>query len=144
MKEVFTVKDIMDGTGLSRQRIHALIKSRKIPVIRDNKQFLLKWQDLLKVANNPTILDFLKRNLENEKQQVDVSYKALREDAQGMMYAYILLMEKEFPTTEGKDLEWIKKFRKAYFYWWQMSGESGRHWSLEAYKYDFLDEGSTD
>jgi len=144
MKDTFTVKEIMDGTGLTRQRVHQLIKSRGIPVIRENKHFLLKWQGLLKIADNPTILGFLKQTLKNEKKQVEDGYKGLREQAKGMMYAYVLLMEKELPTPEGKDLDWIRQFRKAYYYWWKMAGWSGNHWSLEACKYDYLDEENTD
>ena len=144
MKDTFTVKEIMDGTGLTRQRVHALIKNRKIPVTRENKHFLLNWQDLLKITDNPTILDFLKRTLEGEKKKVDDGYTGLRENAKGMMYAYQLLMEKEFPTPEGEDLDWIRLFRKAYTYWWQMPDWYGCHWSLEADKYDFLDEEKTD
>jgi len=145
MKDLFTVKEIMDGTGLTRQRVHQLIKRWGVPVIRENKYFLLKWQDLLKIADNPTILGFLKGTLESEKRTVEDGYRALRENAKGMMYAYILLMEKELPTPEGEDLEWIRLFRKAYSYWWKMTGGCfGCHWSLEADKYDFLDEEKTD
>lgn len=143
MKDTFTVKEIMDGTGLSRQRVHALIKSRKMPVTRQNKHFLLKWQDLLKIGNNPTILGFLKQTLESEKKKVDDGYRGLRENAKGMMYAYVLLLEEELPTPEGEDLDWIRLFRKAYTYWSGMPSWYGCHWSLEADKYDFLDEENT-
>lgn len=144
MKDTFTVKEIMDGTGLSRQRVHALIKSHKIPVIRDNKHFLLKWQDLLEIADNPTILGFLKGTLENERKQVEDGYKRLRENAKGMMYAYVLLMERELPTPEGEDLEWIRLFRKAYYYWSEVDLRLNYHWSLYQDKYWFLDKEKTD
>ena len=144
MKDTFTVKEIMDGTGLSRQRVHALIKSHKIPVIRDNKHFLLKWQNLLKIADNPTILGFLTATLENERKQAEDGYKRLRENAKGMMYAYVLLIEKELPTPEGEDFDWIKLFRKAYYYWGGIPGSNICHWAMEADKYDYLDEENID
>lgn len=140
MKNTFTVKEIMDGTGLTRQRVHQLIKSRGIPVIRGNKHFLLKWQDLLNMADNANMLTFLRDTLQKEKHEIDDGSKALRERAKGMMYAYELLLEKEFPTPEGEDLEWIRRFRKAYRYWWGMPEWYGAHWALEADKYDYLDE----
>lgn len=68
MKDTFTVKEIMDGTGLTRQRVHQLIKRWGIPVTRENKYFLLKWQDLLRIADNATMLNFLKTTLEKERQ----------------------------------------------------------------------------
>ena len=144
MKDTFTVKEIMDGTGLTRQRVHQLIKRRDIPVTKVNKHFILKWQDLLRIADNPTILDFLKGTIEHGKQNVEDGYRALRDNAKGMMYAYVLLFEKELPTPEGEDLEWIRLFRKAYNYWWRLDNWSGCHWALEAGKYDFLDEENTD
>ena len=140
MKDVFTVKEIMDGTGLTRQRVHQLIRSREIHAIRGNKHFLVKWQDLLKIADNPTMLGFLTQTLENEKKQVEDGYKGLREQAKGMMYAYVLLMERELPTPEDTDFDWIRLFRKAHTYWWKMDSWWGAHWALEADKYDYLDE----
>ncbi len=144
MKDNFTVKEIMEGTGLTRQRVHAIIKKRGIPVQSENKHFLLKWQDLMSMADNPTILGFLRSTLEKEKVNFDDGCKALRKKAIGMMYAYVLLMERELPTPEGKDLDWIRLFRKAYFYWHGMGGWYGLHWSLEADKYDYLDEEKID
>ena len=144
MKDLFTVKEIMDGTGLTRQRVHALIKSRKIPATRENKHFLLKWQDLLKIADNPTILGFLTATLENERKQAEDGYKRLRQNAKGMMYAYVLLIEKELPTPEGQDLDWISLFRKAHYYWGGIPGSDYAHWAMEEYKYDFLDDEKTD
>lgn len=142
MKNTFTIKEIMDGTGLTRQRIHQLIKSRDIPVIRGNKHFLLKWKSLLELADNPTILDFLKWTLDTEKRKAEDGYRALRESSKAMMYAYVLLMEKELPTPEGTDFDWIRLFRKAHTYWYKMSNWYGLHWALEAEKYDYLDEES--
>jgi hypothetical protein len=61
--------------------------------------------------------------------------------AQAMLYASVLLREKELPTPEGEDLEWIRLFRKAYDYWrCSVMGSYGCHWALEADKYDFLDQ----
>ena len=70
----------------------------------------------------------------------DTTLKKPKGNAQAMLYASVLLREKELPTPEGEDLEWIRLFRKAYYYWWRLSGDSGCHWALEADKYDFLDQ----
>jgi len=140
MKNTFTIKELMDGTGLTRQRVHQLIKNRAVPVVKTDRWFLLKWQDLMKLADNPTILDFLRKTLESEKKQVEDAYRRLRENAKGMMYAYVLLIEKELPTAEGTDLDWIRLFRKASYYWGGIPGGSGCHWALEADKYDYLDD----
>lgn len=144
MKDTFTVKEIMEGTGLTRQRVHQLIKRRKIPVTRANKHFLLKWQDLVKIADNPTILGFLKSTLESEQKRTEDGYRRLRENAKGMMYAYVLLMERELPTPEGEDLDWIRLFRKAYYYWEGIDLDLHEHWSLYQDKYWFLDKEKTD
>lgn len=140
MKDLYTVKEVMDGSGLTRQGIHALIKRRGLRVHKDKNKFLIKWEDLVNMAGNPPIFMFLKKDLEKERQTLDASYERLREHAKGMMYAYVLIMEKEFPTPEGTDFDWMRLFRKAYTYWWQMPGWYGCHWVLEADKYDYLDE----
>jgi len=141
MKNTFTIKEITKGTGLSRQRVHVLIKSRDIPVHTEKNKLIIKWDDLLKMSDNAGMLSFLKVTLQKEKQKTDDGYKSLREQAKGMMYAYVLLMEKELPTPEGEDLDWIRQFRKAYYYWWQMTGGCfGCHWALEADKYTYLDD----
>lgn len=144
MKETFTIREIMNNTGLTRQRVHQLIKSRDIPVVKANKHFLLKWQSLLKMADNPAILNFLKDTLQSEKEQVGHAYRRLRDNAKGMMYAYVLLIERELPTPEGTDFDWIRLFRKASYYWGGMPGGSGCHWALEADKYDYLDDEKAD
>ena len=144
MKNTYTVKEIMDGTGLTRQRVHALIKSRHIKAKWDRNKLVIKWDDLLQLADNAKMLDFLRLSLKKEKMSVDDGYLGLREQAKGMMYAYELLLEKEFPTPEGEDLEWIRRFRKAHTYWWKMPGWHGAHWALEADKYDYLDEDNRD
>lgn len=87
MKDVFTIKEIVDGTGLSRQRVHQLIKSRGIPVIRENNHFVLNWQDLLGLADNASILNFLKNTLESEKEKIDKAYENMRKNEKTMQFA---------------------------------------------------------
>lgn len=140
MQDRFTVREVMDGTGLTRQRIHHLIRSRHIPIVKANKHLLLRWEDLMNMADNPRILSFLRMTLESERRQVEDSYRRLRENAKGMMHAYVLLIERELPTPEGSDLDWIRLFRRACRYWGGMPGSTIAHWALEADKYDFLDE----
>lgn len=140
MKDTFTIKEITDGTGLTRQRIHALIKSRDIPAHTDKNKFIINWDNLLKMADNASMLSFIKVILDKEKQKIDDGYKVLRENAKGMMYAYVFLLESQLPTPEGADLDWIRLFRKAYYYWFRLKGSIGCHWALEADKYDYLDE----
>jgi len=145
MKSTFTVKEVMDGTGLSRQRVHELIKSRRIPVLWDKNKYIIKWDYLLELADNAKMLKFLKMTLQKEKNKVEDGYRSLRDNAKGMMYAYVLMMEKELPTPEGEDLEWIRQFRKAHRYWYSsVLGSYGCHWALEADKYDYLDEENID
>lgn len=98
----------------------------------------------MNMADNPRILSFLRMTLGSERNQVEDGYRRLRENAKGMMYAYVLLIERELPTPEGTDLGWIRLFRKASYYWGGMPGTSIAHWALEADKYDYLDEGETD
>jgi len=112
MKDTFTIKEIMEGTGLTRQRVHALIKSRDIPVHTDKNKFIINWDDLLKMADNTSMLSFIKVILDKEKQKIDDGYRGLRGNAKGMMYAYVLLLESELPTPEGADLDWIRLFRR--------------------------------
>ena len=38
---------------------------------------MLKWQDLLRIADNPTILGFLKWSLETEKKKAEDGYRGL-------------------------------------------------------------------
>ena len=141
MRYVFTVKEIQDGTGLTRQRVHQLIRSRKIPVVKETKHTLIKWENLIKLADNPKILDFIKQMLEDERVALGKGNVGLKVRAIGMQYAYVLLMEKELPTPEGKDLEWIKLFRKAYDYWSRVTEDYFQyHWALETRKYDYLEK----
>ena len=70
----------------------------------------------------------------------DNTLRKLKGNAQAMLYASVLLREKELPTPEGEDLEWIRLFHKAYLYWHWLPGSFGCYWALEADKYDFLDQ----
>jgi hypothetical protein len=121
MKDIFTVKEIMGGTGLTRQRVHAIIKSRKIPVIRENKHFVLKWQDLLKIADNTTILDFLKRTLESEKKLVDKAYEHMKENEKAIQFAraieYARILLEGDPGINSRDSErWSQWFKAGSFF----------------------------
>ena len=121
MKDIFTVKEIMDGTGLTRQRIHALIKSRKISVTIENRHFLLNWQDLLKIADNPTILDFLKRTLESEKKLLDKAYENMKENEKAIQFAkaieYARILLEGDPGINSRDSErWSQWFKAGSFF----------------------------
>ena len=122
MKDTFTVKEIMDGTGLTRQRVHQLIKSRRIPVIRENKHFLLKWQDLFKIADNATILNFLKATLEKERQLLEKVHDYQEENKKAIQYAkaieYARILLEGYPavTPEGQPL-YTKENREEWNQW---------------------------
>ncbi len=117
MKDTYTVKEIMDGTGLTRQRVHQLIKSRGIPVIRENKHFLVKWLDLLYAADNPTLLAFLKRTLLNERTEVKTAYRNLQEAEKAIRFAkairYALVLAEGAPTIDERDRQRIDEFISA-------------------------------
>ena len=87
MKDAFTIKEIVDGTGLSRQRIHQLIKSRGIPVTMEHNRFVLSWQDLLGLADNASILNFLKDALDEEKENIDKAYDNLAKNEKSVQFA---------------------------------------------------------
>ena len=90
------------------------------------------------LCSRPCVADHERANYgHNNKKD---GYRALRDDAKVMLYAYVLLMEKELPTPEGEDLDWISLFRKAYYYWQQMDLDLSEHWSLYQDKYWFLDD----
>lgn len=117
MKDFFTVKEIMKGTGLSRQRIHTLIKSRNISVNQDKNKFIIKWNDVLLMADNASILNFLKDILENEKKEIDKAYENLKENeevvkfAKAIEYAKILL--EGDPGIDSSNSEGWKKWIEA-------------------------------
>lgn len=110
MKEVFTVKEIMDGTGVSRQRVHALIKNRGIPVHTDKNKLIVKWDDLLKLSDNASIVQFLKVTLEKERQLLEKVHDYQEENnkviryAKAIEYAHILLEGLPAKTPEGQPL----------------------------------------
>ena len=121
MKDVFTVKEIMDGTGLTRQRVHQLIKSRKIPVIRENKHFLLKWQDLLKIADNATMLNFLKDTLDRERRLLEKVYDYQEENKKAIQFAkaieYARILLEGDPGINSRDSErWDKWIKASLFF----------------------------
>jgi hypothetical protein len=117
MKNTYTVKEIMDGTGLSRQRIHALIKSRKIPTIKEKKYVLVKWLDLLYAADNPTLLTFLHRTLLNDRTELKAAYKDLQEAEKAIRFAkairYALVLAEGAPTIDEKDEQRVNDFISA-------------------------------
>jgi len=117
MKDTFTVKEIMDGTGLSRQRVHQLIKSRKIPVVMEKKHIRVKWLDLLYAADNPTLLIFLKRTILNEREELKAAYKDLQEAEKAIRFAkairYALVLAEGAPTVDEKDEQRVKDFISA-------------------------------
>jgi len=82
----FTVKEIMQGTGLTKQRVHILIKSRGIPVHKDRNKFVIKWYDLLDTADNPSMLRFLKITLAKERARLDEAHHSLNKDIDFVQY----------------------------------------------------------
>jgi putative cell wall-binding protein len=114
MKEAFTVREVMDGTGLTRQRVHQLIKSRGIPVIWKNKRILVKWLDLLNIADNPAILAFLRRTLLNERKLLEAAYKNLEESEKAIRFAkairYAMILAEGAPEVGDKDRERVKEW----------------------------------
>ena len=134
MKNLFTVKDIVDGTGLTRQRVHQLLETRRIRLLRykSSNRIFIEWQELLKLADNPVILDFLRHTLDSEKKNLERTNMNVRINAFGMQYAYVLLMEKDLPTPEGVDSNWINLFREAYAYWCDIIyRDLSKHWALK-------------
>jgi len=117
MKDKFTVKEIMDGTGLTRQRIHQIIKSHNIPVDTDQYRFSISWDDLLKLADNDTMLNFLRSTLQKEKQEIGDSYEDLKDRMIRILYLNIIMMEAQFPTPEGVNEEWRSLLQKANDYY---------------------------
>ena len=134
MKETFTVKEIMDGTGLTRQRVHALIQSRGIPILKEKNYILVKWNDLLQMADNPSILGFLTRTLKTEKKQTENSILSLKGKTSLMMYASMLLMESELPTPEDDESFDTNEFYKAYHCWENIISDLRNHWALSKSK----------
>ena len=113
MKDKFTVRDVMEGTGLTRQRVHALIKSHDIKPKEDKNRLLLDWYELHKMADNPSILEFLKSDILKGKSELDNIYNDLRKHARGMAFTYILFMDWNLPVTNEADYEWMMLVDKA-------------------------------
>jgi len=117
MKDTFTVKEIMDGTGLTRQRVHQLIKSRGIPVTRAKKRIFVKWLDLLYAADNPALLAFLHRTLLNDRVEVKAAYRNLQESEKAIRFAkairYALILAEGAPDIDERDEQRVKEFISA-------------------------------
>lgn len=121
MKNRFTVKDVMDGTGLTRQRIHQLVKGWGIEVRKKNNRLLLTWNDLLSMADNPTILCFLKDTLDKERRLLDKACEEMErnkkvvEFGRAVQYARILL--DGHPEIDSHDHErWSRWFEAGEFF----------------------------
>jgi len=126
VKDTFTVKEIMDGTGLSRQRVHALIKSRKIPVIKEKNYTLVKWLDLLYASDNPTLLTFFKRSLINERTALKAVYRETQEAEKAIRFAkairYALVLAEGAPSIDEKDEQRVRDFISATTFFDSLSG----------------------
>ena len=121
MKDAFTVKEIMDGTGLTRQRVHQLIKSRGIPVHTDRNKFVINWDGLLKLGDNASMLNFLKNTLRSEKKLLDKSYDNLKEDEKAIQFAkaieYARILLEGDPGINSRDSErWKRWFEAGSFF----------------------------
>jgi predicted DNA-binding protein YlxM (UPF0122 family) len=117
MKDDFSIREVMDGTGLTRQRVHQLIRNRGVPVTRKNKRVLVKWLDLLNIADNPTILTFLRRTLLNERKLLEAAYENLEESEKAIRFAkairYAMIAAEGAPTIDDEDRERVKEWLKA-------------------------------
>ena len=119
MKDVFTLKEISEGTGLSRQRIHALIRRRKMPAIQrgHGKPVKVRWLDLLNIADNPSILAFLRRTLLNERKLLEAAYENLEESEKAIRFAkairYAMILAEGAPEIGDNDRERVNEWIKA-------------------------------
>ena len=122
MKDTFTVKEIMDGTGLTRQRVHQLIKRWGIPVHTDKNKFVIYWDDLLKLSDNPSILRFLRVTLDKERRLLEKVHDYQEENnkaiqfAKAIEYAHILLKGQPELTPEGQP-HYTKENREKWNLW---------------------------
>lgn len=91
MKERFTVKEVMDGTGLTRQRVHQLVKGWGIEVRKKNNRLLLTWNDLVSMADNPTVLRFLIDTLRSEWKKIEKAYQELEQDEKAIKFARAII-----------------------------------------------------
>ena len=121
MKDLFTVREIMDGTGLSRQRVHQIIKSRGMPVVKIGKRSLVKWQSLIELSDNSTMLNFLRDTLDSEKRALDKAYEDMKEDVKAIQFAkaieYARILLEGDPGIDSQDSEaWRKWFEAGSFF----------------------------
>lgn len=91
MREYFTIREVMDGTGLTRQRIHQLVKGWGIQARKKNNRFLLTWNDLVSMADNPTILRFLRDILHSEWKAIQRAYQELEQDQRAIKFARAIM-----------------------------------------------------
>jgi hypothetical protein len=91
MKEEFTIREIMDGTGLTRQRVHQLIKGHGIQVRKKGNRFLLTWNDLVNMADSPTILHYLRDFLRYEWKGIKRAYEELQQDERAIKFARAIM-----------------------------------------------------
>ena len=91
MENRFTVKDVMDGTGLTRQRIHQLVKGWGIAVRKERNRFLLTWNDLVSMAENPNVLRFLRDILCSEREAIQRAHQELEQDQRAMKFARAIM-----------------------------------------------------
>lgn len=107
----------MDGTGLTRQRIHQIIKNRAVPVVKTNRWFLLKWADLVKLADNASILNFLKNTLDNERKLLEKAYEDMKENEKAIQFAkairYAMIVAEGAPAIDEEDRQRITAWLRA-------------------------------
>ena len=125
MQETYTVKEIMDGTGLTRQRVHALIQSRKIPTIKEKNHILVKWFDLLNAADNHTLLTFLRRTLMNDWTELKAAYRDFHEAEKAIRFAkalrYALVLAEGAISFDERDEDRINDFISAMTFFQDLS-----------------------
>ena len=81
----------MDGTGLTRQRVHQLIKARGMSVRKNGNRFLLAWNDLVDMADNPAILHYLRNFLRYEWKGIKRAYEELEQDERAIKFARAIM-----------------------------------------------------
>jgi len=91
MKEFFKIREVMDGTGLTRQRIHRLVKGWGIPVRKKSNRHLLTWDDLVSMADNPAVLHFLRDILGCEWKAIQRAHQELEQDQRAIKFARAIM-----------------------------------------------------
>jgi hypothetical protein len=133
----FTIKEVVHGTGLSKQRVHILIKTRDIPVHKDRNKFIVKWYDLLKAADNPSMLRFLKITLAKERNRLEEANQSLKKNAEiyqygvANEYARILLQSRPELTTDELSVSDFSMDEASNFFKRLISG---KYWKVEKNK----------